>query len=63
MLTGVSAGDNSSSSKITTSWNWVLLVIVIECIRSMVMQGVGIVTTACTLDGGAVSATIATSIV
>lgn len=62
-LTWVSADNGCCSCEITAGWDWILLVIVIEGIWSMRLEGVWIVAVAINLDGRAISSTNSTSII
>ena len=49
-LTWVSANDDSSSTKIAAIWNRILLIILIKGIRSMVPDGIWVVTASTRLN-------------
>lgn len=63
ILTGVCAGELRRSSKHTACGCWILLVVIVEGIRSMVSHGVGLKATTSRLNRRAIRASIATSIV
>jgi len=62
-LTWVSANDDSSSTKIAAIWDRILLIVLIEGIRSMVSDRIWVVAASTRLNCRAISTTIATGIV
>lgn len=63
LLTWIRIDDNSRSSKIAAGRNWILLVVVIECIRCMVTNSIGIEAASTLLNRRTVCTSISTGIV